>query len=130
MDAQIIAVYCVCADVLTALHHRNDGQCHLTDAEVMTIALVAALFFGGNYVRACAFLYEYGYMRRMLRPSRFNRRLHRIKELFLTVFAVLGDHWKALNADAIYIIDSFPLPSCDNMRIKRSRRYRGEAYRG
>jgi hypothetical protein len=29
-------------------------------------------------------------MRRMLSPSRFNRRVHRIKDLFLTVFAVLG----------------------------------------
>ena len=49
MDGQIIAVYCLTADMLQALGHRDDGQCHLNDAEVMTIALVAALFFGGNY---------------------------------------------------------------------------------
>lgn len=130
MDDQIIAVYCLCTDTLTALHHRNDAQCHLTDAEIMTIALVAALFFGGNYARACAFLHQYKYMRRMLSPSRFIRRLHRIKDLFLTLFAVLGDYWMQLNANATYIIDSFPIASCDNIRIKRSRRYRGEAYRG
>ncbi|HSH82162.1 MAG TPA: hypothetical protein VLA19_26850, partial [Herpetosiphonaceae bacterium] len=71
MDARIVAVYCVSADMLRALGHRNDPQCHLTDAEIMTIALVAALYFGGNYALACAFLHEQRYMRRMLSPSRF-----------------------------------------------------------
>jgi hypothetical protein len=130
MDGQIIAVYCLQADMLQALGHRDDGQCHLTDAEVMTIALVAALFFGGNYALTCYFLHEQGYMRRMLSPSRFNRRLHRVKDLFLTLFAFLGEHWKDVNSDSIYIIDSFPIASCDNIRIRRSRRYKGEDYRG
>ncbi len=83
----------------------------------MTIALVAALFCGGNYVRACAFLHQYGYMRRLLSPRRFNRRLHRVKDLFLTVFAVLGEHWKALNTASVYLIESFPLARCDTIRI-------------
>lgn len=69
-------------------------------------------------------------MPRMLRVSRFNRRLHRIKDLFLTLVAVLSDYWKVLNADSQYIIDSFPIATCDNIRICRSRRYQGEAYRG
>jgi hypothetical protein len=60
MDGQIIAVYCLHADMLQALGHRDDSQCHLTDAEVMTIALVAALFFGGNYAVTCTFLHEQG----------------------------------------------------------------------
>lgn len=130
MDTHIVAVYCLCADMLCALHHHDDSQCHLTDAEVMTIALVAALFFGGNYALTCLFLQEQGYMLRMLSRSRFNRRLHRVKDLFLTLFAVLGDHWKHVNTESVYIIDSFPIASCDNIRIKRSRRYQGEAYRG
>ncbi len=130
MDDRIVAVYCVCADMLHALQHRDDPQCQFTDAEVMTTALVAALFFSGKYVAACMFLHEYGYMPRMLSQSRFNRRLHRVKELFLTLFAVLGDHWKSINAEAVYLIDSFPIASCDNIRIKRSRRYQGDAYRG
>ena len=66
----------------------------------------------------------------MVSPSRFPRRRQRMKDLFLTVFAVLAEHWKTLNSEAVYLIDSFPIPSCDNIRIRRSRRYRGEAYRG
>lgn len=130
MDGQIIAVYCLSADLLQALGHRDDAQCHLTDAEVMTIALTAALFFGGNYALTCCFLHEQGYMRPMLSLSRFNRRLHRMKEHFLTLFAFLGEHWKELNSESVYIIDSFPIASCDNIRISRSRRYHGEDYRG
>jgi hypothetical protein len=130
MDGQIIAVYCLTADMLRALGHRDDGQCHLIDAEIMTIALVAAMFFGGNYALACCFLREQGYMRKMLSPGRFNRRLHRVKEMFLMLLSFLGEHWKELNSDSVYIIDSFPIASCDNIRIKRSRRYQGEEYRG
>ena len=73
MDGQIIAVYCLNADMRLAVGQRDDGQCHLTDAEVMTIAIVAALFFGGNYALTSCFLHEQGYMRRMLSPGRFNR---------------------------------------------------------
>ncbi len=92
MQFGIVAVYCLCADLLVALRHRNDVQRHLIDAEIMTIALVATLFFGGNYALTCLFLREQGSMPGMLSASRFNRRLHRIKDLFLTLFAVLADY--------------------------------------
>ena len=130
MDGQMIAVYCLTADMLQALGHRDDRQCHLSDAEVMTIALVAALYFGGNYALACCFLHQQHSMQRMLSPSRFNRRLHRVKDFFLTLLALLGEHWKEVNTRSVYIIDSIPIASCDNIRISRSRRYQGEAYRG
>lgn len=130
MDDHIVTVYCLCADLLVALRHRNDQQCQLTDAEIMTIALVAALFFGGNYAVTCAFLYEQGYLRQTLSRSRFCRRVHRIKDLFITLFAMLGTYWKEVNPQSVYVIDSFPVATCDNIRIPRSRRYRGESYRG
>jgi hypothetical protein len=118
--------------MLQAVGQRDDAQCHLTDAEVMTLALVAALFFGGNSALTCYFLHDQGYMRRIFRPGRFKRRLHRVKELFLPLFALLGEHWhwKALNSASGYIIDSFPIGSCDNIRSRRSRRYQGEDSRG
>src|SRR5919202_585362 len=53
-----------------------------------------------------------------------------VKDLFLTLFAFLGEHWKDLNSESVYIIDSSPIASCDNIRIHRSRRYQGEDYRG
>jgi Transposase DDE domain len=130
MDTQIILVYCLCDDMLKAMGHQEDKQCHLCDAEVLTIALVAALKHDGNFVDAGKMLYEHGYMPVMLSRSRFNRRLHRIKHLLLTLFAHLGEYFKATNEESIYVIDTFPVSSCDNYRIFRSRLYRGESYRG
>jgi Transposase DDE domain len=56
--------------------------------------------------------------------------LHRIGDLFLTLFHLLGETWKELNEQSIYVLDSFPIASCDNYRIYRSKRYRGEVWRG
>ena len=52
MDDKIIAMYCLCDDLLKALHHHEDTQRQMTDAEVMTTALVAALFLRGHHESA------------------------------------------------------------------------------
>ena len=130
MDSQIVAIFCLCDDILKGLNHHEDRQCQMSDAEVMTTSIVAATFFGGNMERARVFLKEQGYIPTMLEKSRFNRRQHRIAELFLTVFNLLATLWKDLNEQSVYVVDSFPVAACDNYRIPRSRRYRGEVWRG
>lgn len=47
-----------------------------------------------------------------------------------SLFFALGQHLKALNTQARYVIDSFPVAVCDNVRIQRCRLLRGAAYRG
>ena len=42
MDEQIIATYCLCDDLLHALHYHDNAQCQMSDAEVMTTAFIAA----------------------------------------------------------------------------------------
>jgi hypothetical protein len=112
------------------MHHREDPQCRMSDAEVMTTAIVAARYFGGNIELARALLHQRHYIPTMLSRSRLNRRLHRVKRHFLTLFANLGEAWKALNEGGMYVMDTFPIVACDQYRIVRARRYRGEAYRG
>jgi hypothetical protein len=130
MDEKIIATYCLCDDLLQAMHHQEDSQCQMSDAEVMTTAFTAALFFGGNLESARAMLHQYGYIPSMLSKSRLNRRLHRLKDMFVALFNLLGTIWKTLNADAMYVIDSFPISVCDNIRISRSKLYSDQKYRG
>src|SRR5215216_726380 len=130
MDIKIILVYCLCADLLIALQHREDRQCQMSDAEVMTTAIVAALFFGGKYERARELLQEQGYIPTMLSKSQFSRRLHRLDHLFVTLFQVLGESFKDLNEESVYILDSAPVAVCDNIRIGRNKIYGTEAYRG
>jgi Transposase DDE domain len=130
MDDHILAIYCVCHDFLNALHHREDRQQKMTDAEVMTTALVARLFLGGNFEPARALLGTAHYIPTMLSRSRLNRRLYQLQHLFATLFDLLGQTWKELNGESIYIIDSFPVAVCDNYRIPHAHIYDQEAYRG
>ena len=123
MDEQIIATYCLCDDLLQAMHHHDDVQCQMSDAEVMTTACIAALRFRGNHESARTMLKQYGSIPHMLSKSRFSRRLHRLPGLFGLLFKLLGQVWKTLNTDAVYVIDSLPIAVCDNIRIKRSRLY-------
>ena len=89
MDDKILAVYGLSADILQAIGHAEDPHQQMSDAEVMTTALVAALFFRGKHESARALLKEYGYIPQMLSKSRFIRRLHSIKELFIILFHIL-----------------------------------------
>ena len=130
MDDTIIATFCLCDDLLKAIHHPEDCQCQMNDAEIMTTALMASLFFRGNHESSRAMLQQYGYIPHMLSKSRFSRRLHHIKGLFLILFELLGNIWKMLNTDAVYVIDSLPVAVCDNIRIRRSRIYSKEEFRG
>jgi hypothetical protein len=116
--------------MLKSLHHYEDTQCQMSDAEVMTTAITAMLYFKGNFSLASCYLYEQNYIPKMLGKSRFNRRLHRIADLFLTLFLRLGETWKQLNEKSVYVIDSYPIAVCDNYRIKRSKIYQGEDFRG
>ena len=40
MDDKIIAIFCLCDDLLKAMHHQEDRQCQMNDAEIMTTAFM------------------------------------------------------------------------------------------
>lgn len=48
MDDTITTTYYLCDELLEAIDHHDDPQVRLSTAEVMSVALVAATFFGGN----------------------------------------------------------------------------------
>ena len=130
MDEKILAIYCLCADFLQALGHVEAPQQKMSDAEVITTAFVAMLFFRGNFEAARILLRSPWYMPHMLSRSRLNRRLHRLTDLFMMLFDLLGCTWKQLNTESVYVIDSFPVVVCDNYRIQRAKLYQHEEYRG
>ena len=45
MDTQIVAIYCLCDDILKGLHHHEDDQCRMSDPEIMTTSIMAAASF-------------------------------------------------------------------------------------
>lgn len=130
MDEKIIATYCLCDDLLHALHHQEDPQCQMSDAEVLTTAFTAAFFFRGNLESARWMLKQHAYIPQMLSKSRLSRRLHRLKISLILLFNLLGHVWKTLNDDNVYVIDSLPIAVCDNIRIKHAKLYTEEQFRG
>ncbi|MEH2165587.1 MAG: hypothetical protein V7K41_02695 [Nostoc sp.] len=50
---EIIAIYAITDDLLKAIGHHEDGRIEMSDAEIITTALVAAIFFSGNQSAAC-----------------------------------------------------------------------------
>jgi hypothetical protein len=131
MEDEIIIIYCLCEDLLRAMNIHEDPQVRMSNAEVMTTALTACLFFSGNYQRSREFLSEHGYIAHMLSKSRFNRRLLAIPEtVWIALFNLLAELYKQSNEEDEYVMDSFPVPVCDNIRISRSRIYKDEEYRG
>ncbi|HZQ10491.1 MAG TPA: hypothetical protein VFD70_28185 [Anaerolineae bacterium] len=60
----------------------------MTDAKVMTTAIVARDLFRSNFELARTYLQEYQFIPTMRSTSRFNRRLHRGREQFLPHRAV------------------------------------------
>jgi hypothetical protein len=130
MDKEIVVLFCLCDDFLECIGHHEDRQCGMSDAEVLTTALVSALYFGCNYERARSLLLGPQYIPKMLSKSRFNRRLHRISHLLEILFSMLAETWKGLNTGNSYSLDTFPVPICDNIRISRARIYESEDFRG
>ncbi len=125
-----LAIYCFIDDFLKASAHREDSRIEVTDAEVITIAITAMLHFGGNFERSRLVLHELGLIRRLLSRSRFSRRVTRLADLIYRLFHQLGASLKELHWESRYLLDSFPVALCDNIRIGRCRLVRDEQYRG
>lgn len=121
MYLRTLTIYCFVDDLLKALQHRQDPRAAMSDAEVLTVALCAMLFFGGNYAKSRDYFYSFGMMPRMLHKAQFSRRLHRLGDVAQLLFHQLGATLKELNQESRYCLDSFPLPMCDNIRIPRCR---------
>lgn len=129
MSEQVIAIYCFVDDFFKAIGKKTEAHCRLTDAQVLTIALLSARFFYGNYSSAFLYLQQHhGFAR--LDKSNLCRRLHQLKEPLMSLFNALSGTLKQLNTSSRYLIDSFPVAVCDNIRICRCKLLQGEAYRG
>lgn len=131
MELEVIEIYCAVDDLLKCMKIKDDIQVKMTTAEAVTVALVSARFFGGNIEKSRKFLKEHGYMPYMLSKSRLSVRLHSVPEEFwLRLPLSLKTVQQEIEQTKEFIVDSFPIPCCKNIRIKNCRLYQGEEYRG
>ena len=127
MQERIITIYCLCDEFLKAHGCIDLPGTVMSTVEVMTTALVAADIFGSCFERSRVFLATHGHIPHMLSKSRCNRRLHALPEsLWQGVFPLLSVVATQSNERDEYLVDSCPVPVCDNIRIRRCHLYRGE----
>jgi len=126
-DLVIITAYVVTDDLMNSLGHRSHILAQVSDAEVLTIAVVAARYFGNNHERALCVMKGMHWVSGNLSVSRFNRRLHQLKDWFGLLRSTLGDLFAVGEA---FIIDSMPVPVCKRARARRNKKVRGIEYCG
>lgn len=130
MVRKTVAIYVFFDDILKSMNHNEPQSRKTSDAEIITVVLLAAGYFAGNIEKSLCFVRCTGLMPNMLGKSRFNRRLHQIGELLCELFFHVGEAVKGLSLTITYSIDSFPIEVCHNIRIGRSKIVQGEEYRG
>jgi len=131
MHIKIICIYCLCDDFLSSFGLRNDKQCRMTSAEILTVAIVSALFFNGNLARTRLILKHDGYIPNMLSEGRFNRRLHEIDiSIWQSIFHAIREVFCKNSNSLEYLVDSMPVEVCMNVRSYRCRLLTGKQFIG
>lgn len=131
MVIEIITIFLFCDEYLKAIGYKDNHQVIMSTSEVLTTAIVAAKFFGGNYEKSRHFLEEHYYIKNMLSKSRFIRRLNRIdNNIFNALLQIMAKAFKETSLDNEFLIDSFPVPVCLNIRMERSKIYPNQEYKG
>jgi DDE family transposase len=126
-DEWIVTVYVVVDETMRALGHRSHALAGVGDAEVLTVAAVAARYFRNHHERALQIMHLLGYLSGRLSTSRFNRRLHALAGWLGLILTTLGELFARGEA---FLLDSMPVPVCRRARARRCRKVRGIEYCG
>nr|WP_242604836.1 hypothetical protein [Flavobacterium subsaxonicum] len=114
---KIISIFYLIDDILKGIGHQEDIRRQVSDSEIILTAIVSSTSFYGNHCSAIEFMKQYGFIPNMLDKSRFNRRLHKVGRLLYDLFESVSAYFKDICCELHYIIDSFPVAVCNNMRI-------------
>jgi hypothetical protein len=139
-DINIIGIFCIVDDVLKNLGLKDDVRVQASNSEIITIGILAFLFFAGNLKKTLSFVLQHNLFTK-ISYSRFLRRLrdlvnnwgHTLFFAFLRIFDQLlqqktGKEYNEKNRT--FIIDSKIIKACENVRISRCKKFQGEEFRG
>ena len=126
-DDVIVTTYVVVAELLRHAEHREHVLARVGDAEVLTVAVMAAAYFQNHQARALQVMQLGRYLSGPLSVSRFNRRLHALADWLGLLLETLGAIFARGDA---FLLDSLPVPVCRRARARRCRKVRGKAYCG
>jgi hypothetical protein len=127
-ETLIVTIFVVIDELLQAYDHVDHPLSQVPDAEVLTVAVVAAAAFQNHHERALQILLRLGYLSGHLSVSRFNRRLHALGWWLSALLEVIAEVFTRY--EVCFAIDSIPVPACERARAERCRKVRGKAYYG
>jgi hypothetical protein len=123
----IITVFVIIDTLMERLDHASDVRAQVPDAEILTIAVVAAKYFQNHHERAVCIMRECRYLSGTISVSRFNRRLHALADWLPLILETLVELAKQ---GEVFVIDSMPVPVCRRARARRCRKVRGRVFCG
>jgi hypothetical protein len=62
LQDKVIGIYCLPDDILQGIRHCECSQRQVSDSEIITTALVAALYFKGNQSHAISYMRSHNMM--------------------------------------------------------------------
>jgi len=139
MTWTIVVAYCIVDDLLKVLGHQDDPQSKTPASVVLSIWILAALEHGcfakqtrlsGKHNKALERCEELGLFSFIPSRSRFNRRLHAVSYLIPLLLPLFKTLWEQLQEVQEYVLDTLPLPVCENIRAPRCRLAKDISYRG
>jgi hypothetical protein len=123
-DLKIITAFCIIEDTMLKLGHKSHTLAAVTDAEVLLVAVVSAMYFQNHHERALFVMKGLRYISKPLSISRFSRRLHSLAVWLEYIVELVGQLYSKGEA---FIIDSLPVPVCKSVRAYRCRKLNGPA---
>jgi hypothetical protein len=131
MEMYATIVYVISDEVLRILKVEDKPQSRMSNAEVITFAIVTAKFFSGNYKMARYLCKKLGLFPDILSNSRLNRRIHSIPWTYWhAIFRFLSFLSKQASNACYFAIDSFPVSYCQKNRIDKRRGFLKPEYLG
>ena len=116
MSEKVIAIYCFLDDFLKEIRMGKEPCYKVSDAAVLTTAIVAARFFYGNHWAVIEYRKDLQGLQ-LLDKSSFNRRLHTLENVLEGLFYYLSDLFKGLNLESDYVMARSGGPLLSNSRL-------------
>jgi hypothetical protein len=132
METFSIVTYIICDEVLNLMKYEDDEQSKMSNAEVMTFAIITAKYFSSNYARANLLCKNGHFFTLILSKSRLNRRIRAIPwSCWEAVFRFLAFCIQDKNDEGrAFAVDSFPISYCEKSRIDRRKIFLRKEYIG
>ena len=131
MEMYATIVYVISDEVLRALGLEDNPQSQMSNAEVITFAIITAKFFQSNHKFSRYLCKRLRLFSNILSNSRLNRRIHQIPwSCWEAIFRFLSLIFKRENQDHEYAIDSFPVSCCQKNRIDKRKLFLERKYIG